>query len=64
MSRLVVPLLYSLVLAGAFAPIGTFDHWGHKGWGWIINSSADWGHAMELINHEHWDHSMQAHDAC
>jgi len=45
--------------AGAFAPIGTFDHWNHKGWGWIINSSADWGHAMELINHEHWDHSMQ-----
>jgi glucan 1,3-beta-glucosidase len=45
--------------AGQFAPIGTFDHWAFKGWDWIINSSADWGIAMSLINHNHWAHSIE-----
>jgi len=30
-----------------------------KGWDWIINSTADWGRAMQLINQPHWDHSIE-----
>ena len=42
-----------------YAPKGTFEHWAYKGWDWIINSTADWGMAMQLINQPHWDHSMR-----
>ena len=41
-----------------YAPKGTFSHWATKGWDWIINSTADWGKAMQLINHHHWNHSI------
>ena len=43
---------------GMYAPKGTFKHWENKGWDWIINSTADWGKAMSLINWKHWDHSI------
>lgn len=42
-----------------YAPKGTFEHWAHKGWDWIINSTADWGMAMSLINQRHWAHSIR-----
>ena len=42
-----------------YAPKGTFDHWAFKGWDWIINSTADWGMAMQLINEQHWAHSIR-----
>ena len=42
-----------------YAPKGTFDHWAYKGWDWIINSTADWGIAMSLINGHHWAHSIR-----
>jgi glucan 1,3-beta-glucosidase len=42
-----------------YAPKGTFEHWAFKGWDWIINSTADWGMAMELINRPHYEHSMR-----
>ena len=42
-----------------YAPKGTFEHWAHKGWDWIINSTADWGIAMSLINQKHWAHSIR-----
>lgn len=44
---------------GNYAPRGTFSHWEVKGWDWIINSTADWGMAMKLINQPHYDHSMR-----
>ena len=44
---------------GTYAPIGTFEHWAYKGWDWIVNSSADWGIAMQLINKGHYSHSMR-----
>lgn len=47
------------VAQGSYAPRGTFNHWQWKGWDWIINSTADWGQAMKLINQPHWDHSMR-----
>jgi len=42
-----------------YAPKGTFNHWQFKGWDWIINSTADWGMAMQLINKKHWAHSIK-----
>ena len=48
-------LAYLAAHAGEmYAPKGTFEHWAYKGWDWIINSTADWGIAMSLINKPHW----------
>ena len=42
-----------------YAPVGTFNHWANKGWDWLVNSTVDWGTAMQQINKYHWDHSIK-----